>query len=177
MELEVIRMVAAALAHDTIGVNAKLPGVPRDVGDEQPSDVTIADSTRDGWVARRKVASGSNAVLPAIAVSVFRPAELDGEIGTIIRDGTFDVLLEHVVRNSDTALATQDGLYRMRAAMRTLGEFHKPIYASTLRTRNGVLLLACTKLHEVSTWSEREDAVVTAALIVSYSVRDSQPLS
>lgn len=175
MEIEVIRMVADALADATIGVNAKLPGVPRDGGDAVPPNVVIADATRDNWVARRAVALGDlNIVLPAIAVSIFRPAEVDGEIETTDRQGVFDVLLEYIVRKSNTKLATQHGAYTMRTVLCVLDWFNKNENAA-LRTRNNVALTVCTRRFIQPLWAEREDAVVTAAIVATYQVRDLTP--
>jgi hypothetical protein len=175
METEVIRMVADALAHATIGVNAKLPGVPRDAGDPQPPLVTIADATRARWVARRAVVSGTRAVLPALAVSIYRPAEVDGEIETTDRDGTFDVMVEHIVENADSELATQHGGYVMRAVLCTLDWFHKNENVD-MRTRNGVVLSVCTRRFIQPVWAPWESGpVVTTALIATYQVRDLTP--
>jgi hypothetical protein len=176
MELEIVRSVADALAHPVIGVNAKLPGVPRDVTDAVPPDVSIADSTRNGWVARRTVQRGTAAELPALAVSIARPAKLDGNIKTTFRAGEFDVLVEYVARKALSELALQQGLYTLRAALRTFGEFHRNENVA-MRQRNGVHLIVCTSILQAPTWAEWDDAVVTAALVCTYTARDIQPLS
>lgn len=177
MELEVIRMVRSALEDDTIGVNAKLPGVPRDDGDEEPPPFTFADSTRDGWVARRVVARGTAAELPAIAVSILQPSSIIGQMKTVFIDGSYDVLIEHVAREAESDLALRNGLYGMRAVLRTLAEFNKPERVA-MRQRNGIYLRVCTKMSQAPVFTALgELAVVTAALVASYDVRDTQPLS
>jgi hypothetical protein len=177
MELEVIRMVTAGLSHGVFGVNAKLPGVPRDAGDLQPPNVTIYNSTNHGWVTRREINRRSTgASFPALAVSIYRPAPIDGEIMTIYRDGEFDVLLEYLAADDDSETAGQDGLYTMRATLRTLAEFHRSANAA-LRARNGVELRFCKRIGQAPIFAVRGDVVVTAALLVTYAVRDTQPYS
>lgn len=175
MELEVIRMVAAALADATHGVSAAIPGVPRDAGDAEPAAVTVYDATRHGWVTREEITlRGLNASLPALAVGLFRPAPVDGEIQTVFRDGTFDVVVQYLAANDDSAAGSAAGLYTMRAALRTLAWFHHPDQAA-LRTRNGVQLRYCSAISHAPIYAVRGDVVVTAALLLTYAVRDTAP--
>lgn len=175
MELDVVRMVAAALMHPTWGVNVALPAVPRDVGDDAPPAVTVYDSTRHGWIARREISLKSiDAQLPALAVAIYKPAPIDGEIQTVFRDGTFDVLIEYFARADQSELASQQGLYTMRAVLRTLAEFHRPANADA-RVRNGVVLRVCSQIGQAPVYAERADVVVTAALLATYRVRDTSP--
>lgn len=176
MELEVIRMVAAALADATHGVSAALPGVPRDAGDAQPAAVTIYDSTRHGWVTREEITlRGLNATLPAVTVGVYKPATVDPEIQTVFRDGSFDVVLQYLTTNDDSAAASAAGLYTMRAAMRSLAWFHHPDQAATMRARNGVLIKYCSAMSPAPIAAVRGDVAVTAALLLTYAVRDTAP--
>lgn len=174
MELEVIRMVAAALADATHGVSAAIPGVPRDVGDAEPPAVTVYDATRHGWVTREEIIlRGLNASLPALAVGLYRPAPIT-EIQTVFRDGTFDVLVQYLTTNDDAAAASAAGLYTMRAALRTLAWFHHPDQAA-MRTRNGVTIRYCSGTSHVPLSAVRGDVLVTAALGLTYAVRDTAP--
>lgn len=177
MELEVVRSVAAALADPDHGVSAMLAGVPRDAGDAVPPPVAIYDTTRHNWVTWDEIdLDALDVQLPAVAVGLYKPAPIDGEIQTIYRDGTFDVLIQYLAARDQSAAATQDGLYSMRAALRTLAWFHHPDQAAR-RTRNGVVLRVCKQIGQAPMYAVRKHVVVTAALLVTYTVRDTQPFA
>lgn len=176
MELEAIRMVAAALADPVTGVNAQLVHVPKDFEDAALAlpPVTIADQTRDAWVARKLVrVQGHAAQFPAVAVSLATPASLDGEIfNTVFRQGELQLLIEYVQLLADSALGAAAGLYTKRAILAALAAFHLD---DARRTRNRVSLLICTSIASAPVYAEREDVVTTAALQVTYQVRDLNP--
>lgn len=176
MELEAIRMVADALADPVTGVNAQLAAVPKDAADAAlvlPA-VTIADQTRDGWVARKHVnAEGHAGAFPAVSVSLATPASLDGEIfNTVHRQGELQLLIEYVQLAADSAAGAAAALYTKRAILAALAAFH---IDDARRTRNQVSLHICTSIQSAPVFAERQDVITTAALQVTYQVRDHNP--
>lgn len=166
--LEAPRILADWLAGTTSGVNAKLDTLDYDGADPAPTDVaTIADETRNQAVARERLPTP----LPCLALSVERFRQ-DGEVRTTVRDGSVTVLIRYGVSNSNTATATRDGYYTMRAVVESLRELHKPANVAS-RTRNGRCLLACEELEFVPLYQALEDGQVTAALRATYTTRDT----
>jgi hypothetical protein len=181
MELETVRANADWLNGVTTAqysVNQLLAGVPRDGGDPVPPNVTVRDSTRHGWVARRTLPrEGEALVFPVLAVMVLSDFELDGEILTTYRDGNPQVLIAYLHREVDTEKAIAAGGYTLRAVQRSFAKFNHPDHVGA-RTRNGIVLRVCTALREVPVGLLRQLAVdlpITAALVATYAVRDTQP--
>jgi hypothetical protein len=176
MELEAILMVADALADAETGVNVKLPRVPidaRHAGLVLPP-VTIATQVDDGWVARKLVqVNGHAGAFPAVAVSLATPANLAGEIfNTVHRQGELQLLIEYVQLAADSAAGAAVALYTKRAILAALAAFHSD---DARRTRNQVSLLICTSIQSAPVLAERQDVITTAALQVTYQVRDHNP--
>lgn len=177
MELEAILMVADALADAETGVNVKLPRVPidaRHAGLVLPP-VTIATQVDDGWVARKLVqVNGHAGEFPAVAVSLATPANLAGEIfNTVSRDGELQLLIEYVELDSAAGVASAIALYTKRAILAALAAFH--LKSPAVRTRNNVSIRACQRIESAPVFAERADVVTTAALLVTYQVRDHNP--
>jgi len=105
MRLELVRMIVAALVHPTRGVNAKLPGVPRDEGDVLPAAiVAVYDITRDDHVVNRS----EPPKIPCLYVIDEGPVAVDGEQMTgTYRDTaeTVAVTIRYVAGGHDLAKA------------------------------------------------------------------------
>jgi hypothetical protein len=184
-ELETTRMVADWLQYGTNGfggavngtysVNALLPAVPRDSGDTQPANITVYDATRNGWVARMTAPNeGSGIIFPALAVFVHGGLQFDGEVGTVIRDGTGDVAIVYVTQRQDTAAARADALYTMRAVKRSLKQFHDNAQVA-FRIRNSIALRSCDTLRDGKFDDTKDGIVLSTALIATYHIRDESP--
>lgn len=149
MRLELVRMIAAWLKDGTNGVNAKIPGVERDVGDAQPP--LIAAWTPDGgsptiavfneadhdFVREKKPPPAS----PALYVMGEGEIEMIGEVMTIQRRTQRDapVVIRYISDKSDKAEQARDGEYTGRAIVRSLRELMRQANENA-RKRNNICI-------------------------------------
>jgi hypothetical protein len=174
MELNTVRIVADWLADATYGVAALLPTTPRDGGDPVPSLAGgIADSTRDGWVARQFVPREGGPTRPALAVFA-RPTTLDGEVHTNHRDGTIEIVIAYVGSESDTAAGNAAALYVRRTVLRSLAVLNSNAQAAS-RLRNNVAVFACDTLKLGALQDQWGDTLITDAVVATFTVRDLAP--
>lgn len=190
MELDAVRMVADWLKKGTNGstgtndgpssVNALLGNVPRDPGDVLPSNVTVYDSTRDGWVARLHVPYEAGGIsYPAVAVFPAADPTFDGEITTNLRDGTADIACMIVDERSDSAPGLASALYTARAILRSLKLLSDqlnqgPLYDTVCR-RNSVALRGCQSLRLARGGITKSGIVLQTGVIATYHIRDEAP--
>jgi len=176
MRLEVVRLVTDALNDPTTGVNAQLPGVPRDADDAMPPNVNIYDETNDDFVIERLPPPK----LPAIYVM------LDGTITTTgqylagtYRETTRSVFvtLRYIVSNQDHVRGAADADYTMRAAVRAIAAM---FYAGGQKTpvRNSIAILTLTSMSYIPARESVGDATVAGALVIEFNrVRDTAPFT
>lgn len=179
MELETIRMVAdwlegAAPGSSNASVNAFLPSVPRDAGDDVPPNVTVYDSTRDEWVTLQKVPHESEVTLPALVVCPADALRMDGEVMTVFRDGRGKLAVVYVDRRADRKALNQNALYTARAVRQSLKAFHDPVNAGS-RARNNIHLLNCEQIEELGIYKEWADAWASRVVMPEYRIRDLLP--
>jgi hypothetical protein len=174
MELETVRIVADWLKDPVNGVAALLPTTPRDVGDALPVLTGgIADSTRDGWVARKAVPHEGGPTLPALAVFA-NPITLDGEVHTSHRDGQIDVVIAYVSMDSDSSAANAAALYVRRTVLRSLAILNANAHADD-RRRNSIAVFACDALKLGSLRDQWGDVFISDAIVATFHVRDLTP--
>lgn len=179
MTTEFLRVIADWLTGDhAASVNTLLPLIDRDAGDAQPPAVTVYDATRHGFVARRVLAKkGDDVTWPLLTVMLLNDLELDGEVMTTYRDGRGSALVLYAHKEVDTELALAAGGYTMRAVLQSIAELNAPANVAA-RTRHGVCLTHCTSVREIPSGVFSKLAIdipVTAAIAVSYDVRDLEP--
>lgn len=172
MILEAVRIVAEALDDGTFGVNAKLPDVPRDQGDPEPTPIRrVLDITNDDEVAHGRLPDD----WPVLIVSPEGPTEMDGEVQHAHRDGEgAGVGIRYATGSEDLAAAQRDSLYTQRAIRRTLADLMESSRLST-RTRNDVVVRAITRLLEEPMRDETSQGVITAGTLVEFQIRDQKP--
>lgn len=171
MLLEVIRMVADALADNTIGVNAQLVTLTVDAGDTIPTSITtIADETRNGHVAVGRYPT----TLPCLTVTLNGQVNLDGEVISDYRDAEVSIMIRYVSQDVDTPQGNSNAYYTLRAVVRALREFNRNTNES-LRSRNGIHVLECKSLTHVQLFENIDDAYVTGGIEVTFHVRDTTP--
>lgn len=179
MQLEPIRIVADWLADGSTGysVNELLDTVELDGEDERPNDVTVWDSTRHGWVSRKRLSrEGSGVALPALAVMLGAELRAEGTPPTgTTRDGTVQIAIAYVEADEDHASGSAAALYTLRAVTRSLYQLNLNAYATSHRTRGNIYLKHLVELSEGDVSVQWNDAVVTAALITTWAVRDQAP--
>lgn len=174
MELETVRAVADFLADPTAGVVAQLATVPRDAGDPLPTlPGGVADSTRNGWVARREIPHENGPVLPAIAVYA-QPITLDGDVHTVVRDGVLDIVMAYCDQNSDTPSGNAAALYVRRAILKCLAVFESNAHAAD-RQRNDIAIFACERLKLGPLEAAWADINIRDAVVATFHVRDLAP--
>lgn len=172
MILECVRVVAEALADSEFGVNVHLPDVPRDAGDPDPTPVKrVLDITNDDEVAHGRLPDD----WPVLIVSPEGPTEMDGEVQHAHRDGEgAGVGIRYATGDEDLAAAQRDALYTQRAIRRVLGDL-MDTSRLPIRTRNGIVVRAVTRLLEEPLRDETSQGVITAGTLVEFLVRDQKP--
>lgn len=184
MRLEVVRMVADWLRDPTNGVNAQIPGVPRDEGDEQPPEMPVVesedgespaiyDATRHEWVARRQDPPN----LPCLYITTEGPVDLHGEeLTNNYRDteSPMVVAVRYLVAETDLHKGIAAGEYTLRAALRSI----KALMAQendSARTRNLVCVYALDRASYHPVTEAVGNSRVAGALTLEFSVRDAAP--
>lgn len=176
MRLEVVRIVAEALRHATRGVNSKLPDVPRDAGDDLPSNIAaVYDVTKDAHVVNRQ----EPPQIPCLYVMSEGAVIIDGEqmIGTY-RDTTepVAVVVRYLASKHDLARALQDGDYTLRAVARSIHDLMEQANDAD-RTRNFVIVWHLVRMTYVPVQETVGEAAVAGALVLEFDVRDGAPLT
>ncbi len=175
MIVETIDLFAEALESGTYGVNAQLDTLERETGDPSPARIkAVLSSLRSDDVARGE--AGPH--WPVLVLTVEEPAEAEGEVATVYRDARrFPVTVRYVSREPDTAQGVRDGLYTMRAILRTLAKWSQDDPDGATRKRRGIVVVST---NSVLFGEAREDpaadgAAVTAKLVADLYVRDCIP--
>lgn len=179
MELEVIRAVSAGLQDATIGINAMIDGLTLDtIGDAPPSHVTVYNYTDHSWVARKKInhdeVENGHISLPAVAVYLEAPPQLEPVVRTIYRDGDYPIAISYVTIEPDEVKRMRDALYVNRAVLRFLTRFDSDAHAS-MRFRNNVNLYVQKSLVQFTPFVRWEAAILAASTIPTYQCREHQP--
>lgn len=175
MELETIRCVVSGLTDGTIGVNAMIDGLTLEGGDARPDHVTVYDSVRHGWVARKTFAlTNMNATLPGVAVFVTNVEVLTPEIETVVRDAHITVALAHLAEKSATEVGNYNALQTIRAILRFLRAFSANGNA-TMRTRNGIIVERIDEIVPQSVAAIKDDVFIGASVEVTFYVRETSP--
>lgn len=174
MLLEPVRIVADWLADASYGVNALATVVEVDAGDPQPGSVVIGDETRDGRVARGEMPAPTSSATNLIAVTSGSGTRYDGGVLTTIRDGQMPMVIRIGSSNVDTEDGTRDGLYLARCVFQSLKILCQSDHADD-RTRNNIHIKDAADLSIQGVFQTIEDATVTAAIQVTWNVRDLTP--
>lgn len=182
MQLEAIRQTADWLSGATnpaYSANALLSAVPRYTGHAAPTAYqAVRDASRHGWCARRALPrEGSGEAFPLLAVMLAGDLEMQGEVQTAVRDAKVSLLIVDVEDEVDTEAAIVSGSYRLRAVVRSLKQYHDPANAAARRA-NDISLMVCSSIREIPVGMLPQlgvDIRCTAALLVSYDVRDMAP--
>lgn len=186
MSLEATRILADWLA--PAQVNALVAEVPRDGGDPAPAAIQATyDRTRHGWVARNAAPrTGSTVKFPALAVTtpvdgqgtpapaVYQPELRQAANDALVLEGTVTLVVHYLGRFADTEMGARDSGYTLRAVRGRLLQLARAPIAQ--RTRNGVQLVKLTALQQIDAYDERDDVVITGAVLCTWSTRETTPL-
>jgi hypothetical protein len=171
MFIEPIRIVAAGLAHASIGVNAMLAIQTRDGSDPAPPNVATFEESTKMEVALDRLPDER----PVIAVQHYRvtgigPLEVQGPHV----DYRAELLVRSAVRDDQAEAGARDLLYLQHAILMSLHRLHHNDQAA-LRTRGNVMLIEFSDITWVRHFAPVQGAEVTAAFIVPYLARTLQP--
>lgn len=173
MKLETIRLVAAAAADPTLGVNAMLAGLTLMTGDPRPANVTIYNAADHGWVARRMIPEEASGItFPALAVFLVKSSTFD-EVPSQVRDGHLPIGLAYVENASDSAKGNRDAMYTEMAILRFLARLESPA-ADSLRQVNDVGLVYPDSTEQPPVDQPWGSGLVTALTITTWTVRDNR---
>ena len=181
MRIETIRATADWLKDETNGVNALLPGVPRDSTDELPPLLAtgpdelacVYDATRHLWVRKRTDPPN----LPCLYVMSEQGFEVHGEEMT---GDHFDtktpciITIRYLASKNDEEQATQDGEYTLRAVKQSLRRFMLQDF-DTNRTRNGVGIMSLLRVMYYPITASVGESMVAGAVAAYFDLRDTNP--
>lgn len=172
--VELVRMITAALAHPTYGVNAQIKALTPDDGDNlPPTIVKILDVTRPD----SDIILDQSRILdwPVLVVSLQNPIEGDREFGEVMRDyTTTEVFIDLVVGGRDAGLSTADVLYTIRCIIRTLRDLLAEANAADV-VRGGICLLFLNRLTWGPVAAELPSGMIVGTVVPDFAVRDTQP--
>lgn len=178
--IEAVQALAAWLADATWGVNALLANPGFLLGsDPAPASVTIVNEIDDPWVSRREITADLLTDAPYLAVYQSGPATFDPHVQRMTNNvgeapGSAVLALVYIGKNSASDIAARDTKHIMRAARGALWLLQDPANGAA-RNRNGARLETLTALELQALHEERGDAVLTAALLATYTTRESAP--
>jgi hypothetical protein len=175
MELETIRCLVDGLNDPTIGINAMIDALGLESGDVTPPHVTVYDSARHGWLARRAFALANlDVTMPALAVMVQSIDVSTPEIETVVREAYITITVADLDENSATQTANYSALQRRRALLRFLSRFSANGNLA-MRTRNGVIVRCITEIKPESVAAVKDDVFIGATTDVTFLVRETAP--
>lgn len=191
MRLEIVRAVADWLIDKGgagFGVNAYIPTVPIDTGDNRPDTIAGFSSSdfpnttigvfdpRHPWVAEGK----EPPVYPALYVMAQGRLLLEGapnpsgQIRRTLGSGA-EITIRYVTQNTDKAAAMQAGEYTLRAVVRSLRQLDSNDNQAA-RTRNGIYMeLSMDPIEYWPVQGSVGNARVAGAILVRYLARDGMP--
>jgi hypothetical protein len=172
MILETIRLLAAALADGTTGINAQLATVPRDSGDPQPPNVTVVEETTSPWAARG--VNPQEITTPYAVVSQAGPLVMEGEAVATYRKGRLSVAVEILSPKSASAEATRALLYTARAVQRAVRVWLADA-SSALRTDNDVYVEIAEQWTQSPVVPFAADSMTLVELQFDLLLRDTAP--
>lgn len=170
-----VRMVRAALEHETTGVEAQLDILTRDGDDPRPEAIAaFLDVTRDDpAVTQKNIPEWPILVVAAEMPTVGKAASISG---TVFDVPSFTVTVAYAVRQTaEAAQAWRDADYVMRACWEA---FARGLFASSTaaaRTRGSIAIVKCNEMtygpinHDVS------GGKVVGALLLNLHIRDTRP--
>ncbi len=176
MMVEVIRLVADALADASTGVNAQIATLPLRSGESAPTLIaSIVDETRTGWVARGEFPRDSLASGPVLAVYQAGDVSMDGERTATHRDVVLDIGVRLIAPAELSESGTTQLLDTLRAVQRALRVMLSDAQQIALRTENSVQIQVAEVWRQTPIVAVEDDAIVTASLLATLNVRDQAP--
>jgi hypothetical protein len=177
MRADVIRIVADWLDDSTNGVNSFLSKVPKDVGVTTPADVSVADETRHGWVARGETPRAESLAGPVVAVFLKEPISFDWNEDTAAQkyhEANVAIGCAYYGVDSDSEDGNLDASITMRALRGSLVVLNEQVNKAS-RERNKVRIDRLMGIEEVPMFENKEDKVVAGGVIARFKTTDIIP--
>lgn len=183
MELEVTRILTAALKDGTYGVNALLADVPLSPPDAAaqvagtfavPAVLDIVNDVEDELVGTDQEPANSPALVVVTQntgpLTLLQPSELQWETKAL------QVGIAYLIRDVSPAIGRRYGLYTLRAARQSLIRFFAAARATpALRRENSIDVLRPMSLSQERVVGAVGRAALTGILRVTLNVRDTAP--
>lgn len=176
MKLETVRLIKAALADATNGINAKIAELVLDGTDSRPANPTRYFDVDDRWLARRQVNDDDllTVTFPALAVFQFAPLEIiTPEVQTYVRDADLKIAYAYLVKKQDSKVAVCDALYFNRALLRWHRWFMSNDQTAAFRTKNGIIIRWAGKIEQDDVDEQWGSANCIGTTVITYRVRET----
>lgn len=179
MQLEIIRIVTDRLKHPTLGVNAMLAKLSKDLPtDVKPRPVHwIGDDTRDEIVASRQDPPG----LPALYVMEDGPLSMEGETPTgshrdTLQNAGVAIAVRYLEADADSFKANQARHQTIRAALQSLTTLLDETPDEDVLVRNGIQWISLERV-DAGRWQEKVgSARVGGAIGLLVSARETNTI-
>lgn len=176
MSQEIARRTAEWLARDDDGVNDRLAALEYFDGEDEPAPVTVVEQTKEGWVARGRTPRSVTEDGPKIAVSIYSENWLPEVPTGQEQDGTVEVLVRYIAAaNAKSEVQARDESYTMRATKQSLNRFHR-CDDKALTGANGLDIVGVAGIRGAQLETGQQDARLSSGWIITYNVRDANPL-
>lgn len=182
MIVESVDIIADWLGDTTYGVNALRTAVPRGHSDTAPPALAnIVSEMRNDEVARGKFPEEQSPTLyPMLIVSRPSTVGLITPIRTSRWDGTVEIAIAHVIRDSASAKALRDSSYILRAVLRSLWALEDPSNSTAVAARQPSGLFISLRGFDdnwqlVGMQAPVNDKIVLGALIIKITLEDTKP--
>ena len=170
MIVATLRMVKAWLADGTNGAQAWITAVPRTSGDAVPPTLqAIAEETSDEAVATE---DGVPSSLPALGLMLDRVSSLADQTVNDEGDGTIDLVIRYLTKNSNAATATRDAAYSMQGVLKSLRQLFRGGNEAS-RTLLGVQLINMRSMEALTLYQKVGDGFCSGAIKISLHYRDT----
>lgn len=172
MQIEVVRLVHAALIDGAFGVNAQLATLGLDGSDTVPANVGTFRNVADHDLGARE----GDVTFPALYTDVRAASSMDGYAMSGKRDGTVTVTVCYIVEGGTTAANFRATDYTLRAATKAIHRvFWQGTGSDAARKRNSIAVKNSPTMSITQVHQSVAGGVMTGALEITFNVRDQAP--
>jgi hypothetical protein len=173
MIIETLRMVAAVLSDNALGVNAQLLALPLDGGDVRPIPVASIKNAVDHDIT---IQEGEEPTFPIVVIDIAEPITAPTQIMSGVRSCTVPLLIAYLKQNSSESQNNRDADYTLRAIVKSLSA---GLFASgkrdTAGRRNSYVISKASDLRYGPTQQPMYGALMVGAVQSTLTVRDLAP--
>lgn len=175
------RWIAAQLGHETRGINALAPLVPRDAADAAPPEVAIHNVADDAWVARSAPVEAVTPDLWILRVAASADAFLAGNpdgVGSLQDTMAVILMLEGLTGDARNDIAACHLSRLVRAIRKSLRLAFSEVRAQDLNdlTLDGLIITLPTSIPVQVQPPVAGSGEIAVALSLDFSINDSWAL-